>query len=65
MTLRQHIEREAARARPDKALRDLLLLPFVLVALIAGLVARGACAVLKFMYASLIVGWRIAWGKEL
>lgn len=65
MTLRQCIEREAAGARPDKALRDLLLLPFVLVALIAGLVARGAWAVACFVYGSLKAGWLIAWGKPL
>lgn len=65
MTLRQRIEREAAGARPDKALRDLLLLPFVAVALVAGLIARGGWAVLKFLAGSLIAGWQIAWGKEV
>lgn len=65
MTLRQRIEREAAGARPDKALRDLLLLPFVGVALLVGLVARGAWAVARFVYGSLKAGWLIAWGKPL
>lgn len=64
MTLRQRIEREAARARPDKALRDLLLLPFVGIALIAGLIARGAWVVVCFVAGSLIAGWQIAWGKQ-
>lgn len=65
MTLRQRIEREAAGARPDKVLRDALLLPFVGVALVAGLIARGAWAILQYIFGSLIVGWRIAWGKQL
>lgn len=64
VTLRQRIEREAARARPDKALRDLLLLPFVAVALIGGLVFRGAWVVACFIYGSLKTGWLIAWGKN-
>ena len=64
MSLRQRIEIAASQARPDKALRDAGLFPFVAVSFLVGLIVRGVWSVLRYVWGSLIVGWRLAWGRE-